>query len=70
MEWGWLFGRCVAPPIQEMRLDVAWTALSLLNVCAVWPCVYYGMGYGLPVAMRHLTELVSLRHWVFPTQGH
>ena len=40
VEWLWLFGGCVVPPIQEMRLAVTWvgSTLALFNVCAVWPC--------------------------------
>ena len=39
VEWVWLCGRCVAPPIQKMRLSVAWAALYCglveYNMCSV-----------------------------------
>ena len=58
VEWVWLCGGCVAPPIQEMRLAVAWAvSYGGLEECvcsmAVWMlCVYCGMGCGLPVDFR------------------
>ena len=41
VEWVWLCGGCVAPPIQEMRLAVVWVVLcSGLDECvcsmAMW----------------------------------
>ena len=58
---------CVAPPIQLMRLAVAWAALysGLVEcVCSedLWVlCATCGIGYKLPVASR---RLVSLRNWM------
>ena len=49
-------------PIQEMRLAVAWAMLysglvECVSSVAMWVvCVDCGMGFGLPVARRHLTE--------------
>ena len=33
MEWVWLCGGCIAPPIQEMRLAVVWAVYSELYEC-------------------------------------
>lgn len=58
VEWVWLCGGCVAPPIQEMRSAVVWAVLySGLDECvcsmAMWMlCVNCGMGCGLPVGFR------------------
>ena len=58
VEWVWLCGGCVAPPIQEMRLAVVWAvSYSGLEECvcsmAMWMlCVNCGMGCGLPVDFR------------------
>ena len=49
VEWVWLCGRCVAPPIQKMRLSVAWAALfsglvEYMCSVAIWVlCVNCGM---------------------------
>ena len=61
---------CVARPIQEMRLSVAW-AVSYCGlvecVCSVamwFLCVNCGMGCGLPVVMRHpTTKNISRIEW-------
>ena len=46
VEWVCLCGRCVVPPIQEMRLAVA----GLVEcVCSVVLCVKCEMGCGLQV---------------------
>ena len=58
VEWVWLCGGCVAPPIQEIRSAVVWAVLySGLDECvwstAMWMlCVICGMGCGLPVDFR------------------
>ena len=46
MEWVWLCGGCVVPPIQEMRLAVA---CLIECVCSVVLCVKCEMGCRLQV---------------------
>ena len=48
----WYIEGCVASPIQEMRLAVALAADVFRRVV----CFNCGMGCGLPVARRHVTE--------------
>ena len=69
VEWAWLCGGCVAPPIQEMRLVVVWATVALKNVCAVWPCgccvfIVVGFRWTSGVQSTPHRELVSLRHRV------
>ena len=50
---GFVFEGCIAPPIKEMRLDVAWAVLfcglvEFVSSVAMW--VLCSMGCGLPVA--------------------
>ena len=50
-------GECVAPPIQLMRLAVAWAALysGLVECVNLWVlCAICKIGYKLPVASRRL----------------
>ena len=59
MEWALLCGGFVPLPIQEMRLAVALAVFysCLVDCVAVWvQCFNCGMGCGLPVSKRHLTE--------------
>ena len=51
VDWVWLCGGCVAPPVQERRLAVAWAVLYVECVCSVamWDlCVGWVAGLQWP----------------------